>query len=192
MLELGYRGITFVILYAQLLRRRIAMNRVAMKQDLNRRSCPRMTLLLLLLSLITSPEMAMAQEWTAPAASIASEPAATIGNTTPIPPAIATTLQQDLSQRTGMPASQLRLMSATRKTWNNGCLGLAKPDEMCTQMMINGWQVVFANGDRRWVYRTDGTGRTYRLEPVPTKSPRSSNPAPSVANLPKEQNPTLS
>jgi hypothetical protein len=81
-----------------------------------------------------------------------------------LPPAIANTLRQDLSKRTGFPVGKLRVVESTRRTWPNGCLGLPKPNEFCTQMMIEGWRVVLSDGSRRWVYRTDSRGRTYRLE----------------------------
>lgn len=80
------------------------------------------------------------------------------------PQALVNTLRQALSQQTGIPAKKLRVIESSQKTWPNGCLGLARPDEMCTQMMIPGWRVVFSNGTQRWVYRTDATGKTYRLE----------------------------
>ncbi len=80
------------------------------------------------------------------------------------PQAMVNTLRQALSQQTGIPAKKLRVIESSQKTWPNGCLGLAKPDELCTQMMVPGWRVVFSNGTRRWVYRTDATGKNYRLE----------------------------
>lgn len=73
-------------------------------------------------------------------------------------------LRRDLSQRTGIAPGKLKVVEATPRTWSNGCLGLAQRDEMCTQMMVSGWRVVFSDGQRRWVYRTDESGRTYRLE----------------------------
>ncbi len=82
----------------------------------------------------------------------------------PIPPTILNTLRQDLSRRTNLPPGQLRLVETSRQTWSNGCLGLARPGEVCTQAMVDGWRVVFAHGKRRWVYRTDMRGRNYRLQ----------------------------
>lgn len=83
-----------------------------------------------------------------------------------LPSTIADTVRQDLSQQTGIPPEKLQLVQSTQKTWSDGCLGLAKADEMCSQMMVSGWQVVFSNGTQRWVYRTDATGRVYRMEPT--------------------------
>ncbi|MEX0271162.1 hypothetical protein AB3R30_18655 [Leptolyngbyaceae cyanobacterium UHCC 1019] len=83
-----------------------------------------------------------------------------------LPSTIADTIRQDLSQKTGIPADKLQLVQSTPKTWSDGCLGLAKADEMCSQAMVPGWQVVFSNGTQRWVYRTNATGKVYRMEPT--------------------------
>lgn len=93
------------------------------------------------------------------------------------PQAMVNSLRQSLSKQTGIPAKKLRVIESSQKNWTDGCLGLAKPDEMCAQMLVPGWRVVFSNGTRRWIYRTDATGKNYRLEtptqrsllPKPTK-----------------------
>jgi hypothetical protein len=81
-----------------------------------------------------------------------------------LPSTVANAVRKDLSQQTGIPANQLQLIQSTSKTWSDGCLGLAKADEMCSQALVPGWQVVFSNGTRRWVYRTNATGTVYRME----------------------------
>lgn len=91
-------------------------------------------------------------------------PKTTAKATTKLPPNIADTVRKDLSKQTGIPANKLQLLQSTPQTWSDGCLGLAKADEMCSQMMVQGWQVVFSSGNQRWVYRTDATGRIYRME----------------------------
>lgn len=81
------------------------------------------------------------------------------------PPAVINRLRQDLSKQTKLPAAKLKVVEATAKTWPNGCLGLAKADEMCTEALVSGWRVVFSSGNRRWTYRADKQARLYRLEP---------------------------
>ncbi len=96
------------------------------------------------------------------------------------PQSLVNTLRQSLSKQTGIPAKKLRVIESSQKNWANGCLELAKPDEMCTQMIVSGWRIVFSNGTRQWAYRTDATGKTYRLE-TPTsrsRSPLPPKPAP--------------
>jgi hypothetical protein len=87
-----------------------------------------------------------------------------ISKTPKLPSTVANAVRKDLSKQTGIPANQLQLIQSTSKTWSDGCLGLAKADEMCSQAMVPGWQVVFSNGTRRWVYRTNATGTVYRME----------------------------
>jgi hypothetical protein len=81
-----------------------------------------------------------------------------------LPDRVANAVLVDLSKQTGIAAGQLQITQYSRQTWSNGCLGLAQPDEMCTQAIIEGWRVVVANGQRNWVYRSDRNGRVLRLE----------------------------
>lgn len=83
---------------------------------------------------------------------------------TQLPPPLASKLRQDLSQQTGIPPGKLRVVEATRRTWSDGCLGLAQPGENCSFAMVEGWRVVLSDGSRRWVYRTDTRGLSMRLE----------------------------
>jgi len=82
-----------------------------------------------------------------------------------LPSAQADRLRQDLSKRTGKPPQVFRVTEATQKTWSNGCLDLARPDELCTESLVEGWRVVLSEGDRLWIYHTDRRGQTYRLNP---------------------------
>jgi hypothetical protein len=80
--------------------------------------------------------------------------------------AMVSSLQKTLSKQTGIPANQLKMVESTQKTWSDGCLGLGKPEELCSQAMVQGWQITFSNGTQRWVYRTNSTGNVSRLEPI--------------------------
>lgn len=82
-----------------------------------------------------------------------------------LPAAIVRALRQDVSKRTGIQPQTIQVIESAPKNWPNGCLGLAKPDEMCTQSLVNGWRVTLSNGSRRWVYRTNASGNVFRLEP---------------------------
>jgi len=81
-----------------------------------------------------------------------------------MPAIVVDRLRQDLSKRTQLPPATLKLIEAEPQTWNDGCLGMVSPEESCTQALLEGWRVVFANADQRWVYRTDQQGRDIRLE----------------------------
>lgn len=78
---------------------------------------------------------------------------------------VAKAVIADLSGQTKIPSDKLKITQYSRKTWSNGCLGLAKADEICTQALVEGWRVVVSGNNRTWVYRSDRSGRIVRLEP---------------------------
>lgn len=81
-----------------------------------------------------------------------------------LPHAVAEATRQDLSRQVGIPVEKLRITESSRKTWPDGCLGLPKPDQLCTQALVEGWHITLSDGSKTWVYRTDGKGRVLRLD----------------------------
>ena len=77
---------------------------------------------------------------------------------------VAKAVITEISQQTKIPANQLKITQYHRQTWSNGCLGLSKAGEMCTQALLEGWRVVVAGNKRTWVYRSNQTGQILRLE----------------------------
>jgi len=73
--------------------------------------------------------------------------------------------RQDLAQRLNVPVQTLHLTAAQAKTWQDGCLGLATPEEICIQVLVPGWQLELTNGQTTWIYRTNRTGTRLRLDP---------------------------
>ncbi|BAZ53316.1 S-layer domain-containing protein [Nostoc sp. NIES-4103] len=86
-----------------------------------------------------------------------------------LPEAVKEAVLQDISQRTGSEISDLRILKAKQQTWANGCLGL-KADEFCSQAVVRGWQVVVANQQQIWVYRTDESGTMAKLDEGSTQA----------------------
>jgi hypothetical protein len=82
-----------------------------------------------------------------------------------LPRSVANTVRRDLSRRVGIPVEQLKVINYKRKIWPNGCLGLPKTDEVCTQALVEGWRITLSDGRSSWVYRTDLEGLVLRLEP---------------------------
>lgn len=82
-----------------------------------------------------------------------------------LPPQVANAVRQDLSRRTRIAPGQIRITQSSPETWPNGCLGLAEPDQVCTQALVEGWRVVVSSGGKTWVYRTNATGSVVKLEP---------------------------
>lgn len=84
-----------------------------------------------------------------------------------LPPQVVRAVRQDLSRRTGVAPGRLRITEYSRQTWPDGCLGLAQPDQICTQALVEGWRVVVSDGNKTWVYRSNTNGTTLRLEGQP-------------------------
>ena len=81
-----------------------------------------------------------------------------------LPATVAAALRRELSRATGIAADKLKVTESSGKSWPNTCLGLAKADEICGQMMVEGWRVVVSDGSQTWVYRTNARGNIWRLE----------------------------
>jgi len=104
-----------------------------------------------------------------------------------LPPALANAVRREVAHLTKIPVGKLRVIQSNQETWPNGCLGIAQPDQICTQALVPGWRIVVSDGSQTWVYRTDRNGRVLRLEPgkvsdagtiKPTQIPTSELPAP--------------
>ncbi len=80
-----------------------------------------------------------------------------------LPESVSQAVIQDLSRRTNINPNKLKIIRYSQQTWNNGCLGLAKPGEFCTQALVEGWRVVLSDGNKQWIYHTNSNGRSLRL-----------------------------
>ena len=88
----------------------------------------------------------------------------TMNNNTEVPQAVIDAVLNDITQEDGINADTLEVQQTEANTWPDGCLGLAGPDEMCTQALVEGWRVTVSDGETTWVYRTDQTGGIFRRE----------------------------
>ena len=48
--------------------------------------------------------------------------------------------------------------------WSDSCLGLGGQNEICLNVMVNGWRVELKAADETFVARTDETGDNIRFE----------------------------
>lgn len=83
------------------------------------------------------------------------------------PTTVINAVRRKASNLIGIETSILEIKVYEAKTWTDSCLGLARPDEFCTQALVEGWRMVVTNGSQTWVYRTNGDGRVIRLESQP-------------------------
>ena len=109
-----------------------------------------------------SSSTVLSQTGLIPAPSLQQQPELLTSDT--LPPEVKTAVLNDAVKRTSKTVSALKIIEAKQQEWSDGCLGLAKADEMCTQAITPGWQIVVTDGLRNWTYRTDNTGDSIRLE----------------------------
>ncbi|MBO3461599.1 MAG: hypothetical protein KME33_29565 [Aetokthonos hydrillicola CCALA 1050] len=82
------------------------------------------------------------------------------------------------SQDVKLPTSKLKIIEAQPRTWNNGCLEVSSADELCTQVLVNGWEVAVRASGKTLVYHTNDSGSVVRLNP--NKSEISQNQSPTT------------
>lgn len=82
--------------------------------------------------------------------------------TSPLPEA-ASAAAQMLAGQLGLPLSAVRLISMVEVVWRDGCLDLARPDEMCTLALVPGYRIVLEADGRQYVFHTDRSGGQVRM-----------------------------
>jgi hypothetical protein len=80
------------------------------------------------------------------------------------PQRVVRRVRRDLAQRFNLPPRTLRVVSASRETWPDSCLGLAAPNERCATATVEGWRIEMTNGQQNWVYRTNLQAQVIKLE----------------------------
>ena len=65
----------------------------------------------------------------------------------------------DASERSGVAAEDLAVVTSSPRTWRDGSLGCPAPGMVYTQALVPGWHLVLKAGDRELDYRlTDRAG----------------------------------
>ena len=70
-----------------------------------------------------------------------------------------------LASKLNVKASEITLVSIDPASWGDACLGLPGPDEMCAQVITDGFKVVLAVNGQNYTFHTDLNGRNVRQEP---------------------------
>lgn len=81
----------------------------------------------------------------------------------PIPTPVAVA-RKEAAKLLGIPESHAIIMTAFEMEWPDGCLGLPKNDEMCTQAIINGYEVTVRGNGKEVIFRTNHDGSVIRLQ----------------------------
>ncbi|WP_156114062.1 hypothetical protein [Myxosarcina sp. GI1] len=84
-----------------------------------------------------------------------------------LPMPVQTAVLEAAASRTSRTVAEFQILEARRRNWSDGCLGISQPDELCTQVITPGWQVIVTDGRRNWVYRTDVLGERVKLAEIP-------------------------
>lgn len=92
---------------------------------------------------------------TAPAAEAVSQPA-------PPPASLVEDLKTILATELGVPSSSLLVETATAVEWNDACLGVPHPEEMCAQVITPGYRIVLTTSTETYEFHTDETGKNVR------------------------------
>lgn len=86
---------------------------------------------------------------------------APIGIGAELPEAAAAAAQQ-LAEQLGIRPDAIRLISMSEVEWRDGCLELARPDEMCTLALVPGYRIVLEAAGQRYLFHTDRSGSQVR------------------------------
>ncbi|MDH6056230.1 hypothetical protein [Umezakia ovalisporum] len=95
-----------------------------------------------------------------------------------LPIRVEQAVKRDLARRKAIAVREIKTIDYEQKNWNNGCLELPQPDELCTQVLVPGWRVVVSNNAKNWIYHTNRNGRYLRLaaQNISTNNPATNLP----------------
>ncbi|MES3002314.1 MAG: hypothetical protein V4787_16615 [Pseudomonadota bacterium] len=87
------------------------------------------------------------------------------------PAAIVEAVRDAATKRSGIPASQLQVVSMERVTWSDGSLGCPRPGVLYTQSLVPGWRVKLQVGGEVWDYHAGDRGQPVLCPPDRAKAP---------------------
>lgn len=79
------------------------------------------------------------------------------------PPSAAFQAQKALAQTLGIGVERTTITLIATAQWPDACLGLASPNEMCAQGVVNGYRVVLRANGQLFEYHTDASGKVLRV-----------------------------
>jgi hypothetical protein len=100
-----------------------------------------------------------------------------------VPQPVADAVLQAASQRTGLRASELRILLSQQIMGSSSCLGLPpRSGEGCTRDLAPIWLVVVEGGQQRLVYHTNQDGSRVRLNEAAVNIGDAQSPGPIAQN----------
>jgi len=72
--------------------------------------------------------------------------------------------EEALAQEINIEMETIQVIQVEDAEWPDACLGLAREDEVCAQVVTPGFKVTLQAQGKQYIYRTDETGSVVRLE----------------------------
>ena len=88
-----------------------------------------------------------------------------------VPAPLLEKMLEDAQRRTGVPRSQLEIISTEKVTWNDGALGCPQPDRMYTQALVPGYRISIRASGQTLDYHAAETGRFVLCTPQALENP---------------------
>jgi hypothetical protein len=81
----------------------------------------------------------------------------------PYPPAVVAAISR-LAEQRGVAPQAIEVVSYEELEWPNGCLGLPRLYEVCTEAVTPGWRVILSLAGEIHTFRADAVGTELREE----------------------------
>lgn len=80
--------------------------------------------------------------------------------------------RQALAEQLGIDPEDIEIHLAEAANWPNACLGIPTEDEMCAEVIVNGYGGILIANQLQYEFRTDSTGDSVRFLPAATLNAR--------------------
>lgn len=88
-------------------------------------------------------------------------------STSALPDSLVQRLKSFLAAETGIRDEAIALKQAQSMEWNNACLEVSSPEELCAEVITPGYRVVLDTPKGEYVVHTDRSGQAFRLAQNP-------------------------
>jgi len=66
--------------------------------------------------------------------------------------------KRDLARELGVSSDNIQLVQSVQREWPDGCLGVKKEGQACTQVITPGYQIVLEADGKEYIFRTNING----------------------------------
>jgi len=90
-----------------------------------------------------------------------------------VPEQVSDRVLEFASEDLNVPVAELSILRFSQEVWQDGCLGLGQPNELCLQALVPGWQLEVVHNDQSYFYRTDERAEVIRRSTLENNLPPS-------------------